>query len=98
MLDKATPNDVRFIKLGRKSAWWPLARDTNTLRLGFRQFDFTLSKAGKWEAAKKKFAALGLRKGAGDITRAVNQAMTGANCFGLIRGRLSADCSSSQNS
>jgi hypothetical protein len=30
LLDRATPGDVRFIKLGRKSVWW-LARDTNTL-------------------------------------------------------------------
>jgi hypothetical protein len=73
LLDKATPGRVRFIKLGRKSAWWPLARDTNTLRLGFRQFDFALCKAGKWDEAKKKYTATGLRKGAGDITRAVNQ-------------------------
>jgi hypothetical protein len=73
LLDRATPGGVRFIKLGRKSAWWPLARETNTLRIGFRQFDFALCKAGEWDKAKEKFAALGLRKGAGDITRAVNQ-------------------------
>jgi hypothetical protein len=51
------PAAVRFIKLGRKSVWWPLARGTNTLRLGFRQFDFALCEAGKWEKAKEKFAA-----------------------------------------
>ena len=73
LLDRATPRGVRFIKLGRKSVWWPLARDTNTLRLGFRQFNFALCEAGEWDKAKKKFAATGARKGAGDITRAVNQ-------------------------
>jgi hypothetical protein len=73
LLDHVTPSAVRFIKLGRKSAWWKLARDTNTLRLGFRQFDFALCQAGEWEKAKEKYAATGERTGAGDITRAVNQ-------------------------
>ena len=73
LLDRATPRDMRFIKLGRKSVWWPLARDTNSLRIGFQQVDFALCEAGEWDKAKKEFAATGLRKGAGDITRAVNQ-------------------------
>jgi Restriction endonuclease len=73
LLDQATAESVRFIKLGRKSKWWPLARDTNTLRLGFRQFDFALCKAGKWDDAKTAFAATGARTRTGDITRAVNQ-------------------------
>src|SRR6185437_35285 len=73
LLDHAIPTGVRFIKLGRKSVWWPLARDTNTLRLGFRQFDFALCAAGDWGKAKEKFAATGARKGPGDVTRAVNQ-------------------------
>src|SRR5258708_5250564 len=73
LLDRAKPADVRFIKLGRKSVWWPLAKSTNTLRIGFRQFDFALCKYGEWDKAKEKYAATGERKGAGDITRAVNQ-------------------------
>ena len=50
-----------------------MARDTNSLRLGFRQFDFALCEAGEWEEAKEKFCRHGSEKGAGDITRAVNQ-------------------------
>jgi hypothetical protein len=73
LLSNATPDGVRFIKLGRKSAWWPLARDTNTLRIGFRQFDFALCKVGRWDKAKAAFAATGVRTRPGDITRAVNQ-------------------------
>jgi hypothetical protein len=73
LLDTATPDDVRFIKLGRKSAWWPLARDTNTLRLGFRKLDFTLCASGRWDEAKERYAATGSRTGPSDITRAVNQ-------------------------
>ncbi len=73
LLDGATAGNVRFIKLGRKSMWWPLARDTNTLRLGFRQFDFQLCRNGKWAEAEKAFAALGLRTRQADVTRAVNQ-------------------------
>ena len=73
LIDQATAENVRFIKLGRKSMWWPLARDTNTLRLGFRQFDFALCKAGKWDDAKNAFTAIGARTRTGDITRAVNQ-------------------------
>ena len=73
LLDGAKPADVRFIKLGRKSVWWPLAKSTNTVRIGFRQFDFALCKSGEWATAKEKYAATGERKGAGDITRAVNQ-------------------------
>lgn len=73
LLDRAKSDDVRFIKLGRKSVWWPLARDSNTLRLGFRQFDFALCRSGKWHKAREKYAATEERKGSGDITRAVNQ-------------------------
>src|SRR3954447_4604439 len=57
LLDHVTAEGVRFIKLGRRSMWWPLARDTNTLRLGFREFDFSLCKAGNWDDAKKAFTA-----------------------------------------
>jgi hypothetical protein len=73
LLDRVSSDAVRFIKLGRKSVWWPLARDTNTLRLGFRQFDFAFGAAGEWEKAKEKFASTGARTGAGDITRTLNQ-------------------------
>ena len=73
LLDGATAGNVRFIKLGRKSMWWPLARDTSTLRLGFRQFDFQLCRDGKWQEAEKAYAVLGLRTRQADVTRAVNQ-------------------------
>jgi hypothetical protein len=73
LLDQATPEGVRFIKLGRKSSWWPLARDTNTLRLGFRDLDFSLCSTGQWDKAKEAYAATGARAGAGEVTRAVNQ-------------------------
>jgi hypothetical protein len=73
LLDRATPDGVRFIKLGEKSMWWPLARDSNTLRIGFRQISFDLCKAGEWEKARTQFAETGLRQRPGDITRAVNQ-------------------------
>jgi hypothetical protein len=73
LLDGIAASNVRFIKLGRKSIWWPLARDTNTLRLGFRQFDFALCRAGKWKEAEAAFAAMGLRARQADVTRAVNQ-------------------------
>ena len=53
--------------------WWPLARDSNTLRLKFRHFDFQLCRDGKWPGAEKAFAALGLRTRQADVTRAVNQ-------------------------
>lgn len=73
LLDCATPSGVRFIKLGKKSAWWSVARDTNTLRLGFRQFDFGLCKGGAWSRAKEAYAAISSRKRPADIARAVNQ-------------------------
>jgi hypothetical protein len=73
LLDSATAGNVRFIKLGKKSMWWPLARDTNTLRLGFRSFDFHLCRDGKWKEAKEAFAATSTRKRPGDVMRAVNQ-------------------------
>lgn len=73
LLEGATAANVRFIKLGRKSVWWPLARDTGTLRLGFRQFDFALCQSGDWDGARKAFSAKGLRKRPGDVSRAVKQ-------------------------
>ena len=73
LLGQATPENLRFIKLGRKSKWWPLARDTGTLRLGFRQFDFTACVAGDWDKATKAFAAKGVRKRPSDVSRAVGQ-------------------------
>jgi hypothetical protein len=71
LLDQVTADNVRFIKLGPKSMWWSLAKSTNTLRLGFRQFDFALCKEGNWDEAKKAFTATGVRRRASDI--AVNQ-------------------------
>jgi len=39
LLAQATPENVRFIKLGPKSKWWPLAHDTgNRLRGADRTF------------------------------------------------------------
>jgi hypothetical protein len=73
LLEQADAKDVRFIKLGRQSRWWPLAKSTSSLRLGFAQFDFALCQAGEWDMAKKAFEATGARKRAGDFTRAVNQ-------------------------
>ena len=73
LLALATPDYVRFIKLGRKSMWWPLAKQSGTLRLGFRSFDFRLCREGKWREAQEAFAATGARKRPGDVTRAVNQ-------------------------
>jgi hypothetical protein len=53
--------------------WWPLAKETGTLRLGFRSFDFRLCRDGKWREAQEAFAATGARKRPSDVTRAVNQ-------------------------
>ena len=57
LLSRTRPEDVRFIKLGRKSAWWPIASDTKTLRLGVRQFNFDCCIRGKWEKARQLFIA-----------------------------------------
>jgi hypothetical protein len=73
LLKRAKPEDVRFIKLGRKSMWWPIARDTNTVRLGFRQFDFKSCLSGDWERARTLFAKTTSRSRPSDVTRAVNQ-------------------------
>jgi hypothetical protein len=73
LLRRAKPEDVRFIKLGRKSMWWPIARDTNTIRLGFRQFDFKSCLSGDWEQARTLFEKTTSRSRSSDVTRAVNQ-------------------------
>ena len=73
LLDGVTPEKVRFIKLGKGGMWWKIARDTSTLRFGFRRFDFDLCKARNWEVASKDYAATGERKRPNDVTRAVNQ-------------------------
>lgn len=73
LLKRVKPEDVRFIKLGRKSMWWPIARDTNTIRLGFRQFDFKSCLSGDWEQARRLFAKTTSRSRPSDVTRAVNQ-------------------------
>jgi hypothetical protein len=73
LLKRAKPEAVRFIKLGRKSAWWPISRDTNTIRLGFRQFDFKSCISGNWEQAKTLFIKTTSRSRPADVTRAVNQ-------------------------
>jgi hypothetical protein len=73
LLTCARPEGVRFIKLGRKSVWWRLAKDTNTLRLGFRQFDFDACASGDWEKARELFTVTTSRSRPSDVTRAVNQ-------------------------
>jgi hypothetical protein len=72
-LKRATPDGVRFIKLGRKSAWWPVAKESSTLRLGFKQFDYDLCRESKWEEARRKFLTTTSRKRPSDVTRAVQQ-------------------------
>jgi hypothetical protein len=56
LLDRVTADDVRYIKLGKGNNWWPLALKTNTLRLGFRDFDFKLAIKPDWQAAKNNYA------------------------------------------
>jgi hypothetical protein len=73
LLDRVTPDDVRYIKLGKGNLWWPLAKETNTLRLGFRQFDFQLCKKSDWEAAKKIYAEARPGLSPGKLTSATNQ-------------------------
>ena len=73
LLSNATPDKVRFIKLGRKSVWWPIAKQTNTIRLGFKTFDFRLCAAGEWDKARRKFSKTSSRHRTADVTRAVNQ-------------------------
>jgi hypothetical protein len=73
LLEQATADDVRYIKLGKGNAWWPLALKTNTLRLGFRQFDFQLCASGDWKAARHAYAREMPGLGAGKVTSAKNQ-------------------------
>jgi hypothetical protein len=73
LLKTATPDDVCYIKLGRGNLWWPLALKTNTIRLGFRQFDFQLASQGNWSAAKKAYEEVRLDLDAGKVTSAANQ-------------------------
>jgi hypothetical protein len=71
LLFDANPEGVRFIKLGRKSAWWPIAKQTNTIRLGFKTFDFRLCAAGEWDKARREYLKTSSRRRAADVTRAV---------------------------
>jgi hypothetical protein len=73
LLQLAQPNNVRFIKLGRQSAWWRDAIEGNTLFLGFHNFDSALCAAGKWSEARQKFEASGQRSRPADNSRALNQ-------------------------
>jgi hypothetical protein len=50
-----------------------VARETKTIRLGFRQFDFESCATGNWGQAKTLFAANTSRARPSDVTRAVNQ-------------------------
>jgi hypothetical protein len=74
LLERATPDDVCYIKLGRGNLWWPLALRTNTIRLGFRQFDFRLCSSGEWVEAKAAYALEKPDLDAGKVTSATNQA------------------------
>ena len=73
LLEQATPDDVCYIKLGKGNLWWSLAAQTNTIRLGFRQFDFQLCSRGEWAAAKSAFALAKPDLDAGKVTSATNQ-------------------------
>ena len=73
LLERATPENVCYIKLGRGNGWWPLALQTNTIRLGFRQFDFQLCSRGEWTAAKSAYAVARPELDAGKVTSATNQ-------------------------
>ncbi len=73
LLDKASPDDVRYIKLGKGNFWWQEAKSSNTLRLGFREFNFEQCQARDFEAAKADFARAHPDLGAGKITSARNQ-------------------------
>jgi hypothetical protein len=73
LLKQTTANDVCYIKLGRKSSWWPLCRATDTIRIHFRLFDYELCSAGNWEAARQEYVKRGAKRRDSDVTRAVNQ-------------------------
>ena len=73
LLGQATPDCVRYIKLGKNNSWWPLAKESETLRLGFRQFDFQLCMQPDWEAAKNGFPRARPNLDPGKVTSATNQ-------------------------
>jgi hypothetical protein len=73
LLDNATPDGVRYIKLGEGNSWWHEAKATNTLRLGFREFHFDQCQAGDFESAKAPFARSRPNLSAGKVTSARNQ-------------------------
>jgi hypothetical protein len=73
LLEGANADNVRYIKLGRGNLWWPLAKQTNTLRLGFRNFDFQLCKSGQWQVAKAKFGTAHADLSPGKVTSATKQ-------------------------
>lgn len=61
LLKSARESDVRFIKLGRRGAWWPEARETKTIRLGFEEAPFDPCKAGRWEQVKEAVSRAGIK-------------------------------------
>ena len=73
LLEPATPDNVCYIKLGRGNSWWSLALRTNTIRLGFREFDFQLCSRGEWVEAKAAYALAKPDLDAGKVTSATNQ-------------------------
>jgi hypothetical protein len=73
LLEQTAADNVCYIKLGRGNHWWPLALETNTIRLGFRQFDFQLCTKGDWQAAKADYARAKPDLDAGKVTSATNQ-------------------------
>lgn len=61
LLKSVDETNIRFIKLGKRSAWWPAAKDTNTIRLGFEEAPFELCHSRDWPAVKEAVARAGTK-------------------------------------
>jgi len=59
-----TPEQVRYIKLGRAGAWAAEAIHTGAIPFGYSQIDHTLCRQGDWDAVREQLIASG-RTGAG---------------------------------
>lgn len=73
LVEQANSDTIRYIKLGKGNQWWPLAKESNTLRLGWRQFDFELCRNGNFDAAARDWMRLNPNLSPGTITSAKNQ-------------------------
>jgi len=73
LLASVKPANIRFIKLGAKSAWWRESKRTSTLRFGYREVDFDLCQAGDWLAARKNFEGNKPNLTQGAVTSHMNQ-------------------------